>query len=154
MEQTQEHADVVAPPPLLYAGTLLAGLLLQRVARLPAPPRPLRWLGLLLGGAGLALGGWGFATLRRAGTEVRPDRPSSVLVTSGPYRFTRNPLYLSLALLCGGISLRAGAAAPLALLPGLLAVVQWGVIGREERYLERRFGEAYRAYRGRVRRWL
>jgi protein-S-isoprenylcysteine O-methyltransferase Ste14 len=83
-----------------------------------------------------------------------PVRPATALITEGPFRFTRNPLYLSLALLYLGIGLWLGALWPIVLLPALMLLVQQLVVLREEAYLESRFGDAYRTYRNRVRRWL
>ena len=92
--------------------------------------------------------------MHRAGTNIRPDLPTTALVTEGPFRFTRNPLYLGLTLMYAGIALLIPGTWPLLLLVPVLLVMRWGVIAREERYLERKFGEPYRAYLGRVRRWL
>ncbi len=83
-----------------------------------------------------------------------PWRASSALVTSGPYRFTRNPMYLGMASLYAGIALAFGLLWSLALLLAVLVVIDRGVIAREERYLERRFGDEYRIYKQQVRRWL
>lgn len=151
------HAGVVAPPPLLYLGALLAGLGLDRLAGLPdlgpeTLPRLLAGGALGLAGAAVALPA--LLGFRRAGTHAEPWKPSSALVTGGVYRVTRNPMYLGLSLLYLGLALAAGSLGALALLPPLLLLVRYGVIGREERYLEARFGEDYRAYRSRVRRWL
>ncbi len=92
--------------------------------------------------------------MRRAGTNVRPDQPTLALVFDGPFRFTRNPLYLAATGLYLGIALLVDALWPLLLLVPVLAVLRWGVVAREERYLEAKFGEPYRAYKARVRRWL
>ena len=156
---TDDTPGVVAPPPLLYAGTLLLGLLLHRF--FPAPllllPRlPARAAGavLLVAAGGLAVGA--FRTMARARTDVNPYRPTTAIVITGPFRFSRNPIYLSLTLLYLGVTLLLVGAAlwPLLLLAPLLAVMRWGVIAREERYLEGKFGDEYRRFRGRVRRWL
>lgn len=150
-------AGVIAPPPLLYLGALLIGLGLDRLLGLPslAIGSPARWL---LGGA-LALAGVALALpaarrFRRAGTHVEPWKPSNALVTEGIYRHTRNPMYLGLSLAYLGLAIAAGSPAALVLLPPLLVVVHYGVIAREERYLEARFGQSYRDYKARVRRWL
>jgi protein-S-isoprenylcysteine O-methyltransferase Ste14 len=90
----------------------------------------------------------------RAKTTLNPAGPASTLVTGGPFRFTRNPIYLGDTLMYLGLALLFGRRGPLLLLPGVLAALDRGVIRREERYLERRFGRQYRAYRARVRRWL
>ncbi len=153
---TDENLDspgVIAFPPLLYGGTFLLGLLLQLWAPLhPFPPVPARWIGgaLLVGGAIVAK--WGELTMKRAGTNVNPSQPTLAIVSGGPFRFSRN--YLSLTIIYLGLTLLMNALWPLILMPALIAVVQWGVILREERYLEGKFGRAYREYRTRVRRWL
>ena len=87
------------------------------------------------------------------GTNVRPDQPTLAIVTDGPFRFTRNPLYLATTGLYVAIALVVYSLA-LVLLAPMLVVLDWGVIRREERYLEAKFGEPYRVYRARVRRWL
>ena len=105
------------------------------------------------GGAGALFVG-AFGRFRRAGTAVEPWRPSTALVTGGVYRFTRNPIYLGMALLYFGLALAVDSAVTLALLLPLLALVQVGVVSREERYLEAKFGDDYRRYRAAVRRWI
>jgi protein-S-isoprenylcysteine O-methyltransferase Ste14 len=92
--------------------------------------------------------------MRRAGTNVRPDQPTLAVVTDGPFRYSRNPLYLGLTGLYVGVTLLADALWPLVLLGPLLGVVQRGVVRREERYLAAKFGAPYLAYQARVRRWL
>jgi protein-S-isoprenylcysteine O-methyltransferase Ste14 len=146
--------DVVAPPPLIYLGPLLAGLALDRFLPLPRLPRALRRMGppLLAGGIGLAL--WFVASMRRADTPLDPSQPPTALVEDGPFRFTRNPGYLGFAFTYAGISLLAGGRWPLVFLPGVLGVIDRGVIAREESYLQERFGLPYGDYRSRVRRWL
>jgi protein-S-isoprenylcysteine O-methyltransferase Ste14 len=146
--------DVVAQPPLIYLGPLLAGLALDRFLPLPRLPRALRRAGppLLAGGVGLGL--WFVASMRRADTPFDPSKPPTALVEDGPFRFTRNPGYLGFALTYAGISLLAGGRWPLIFLPGVLGVIDRGVIAREEAYLQERFGRSYRDYRSRVRRWL
>ncbi len=150
-----ENAGVIAPPPLIYAGPLLAGLLLNRVRPAPFLPRPLaRAAGWSLTAAGMALAAWFITTMRRAGTPVDPREPVRRIVTDGPFRFSRNPGYSSMALMYVGISCLANARWPLLWLPAVLAVIQRGVIEREERYLSRTFGDEYDRYRSRVRRWI
>jgi protein-S-isoprenylcysteine O-methyltransferase Ste14 len=92
--------------------------------------------------------------MRRAGTNVDPYEPATAIVTGGPYRFTRNPIYVGFTLVYVGISAFTNALAPLMLLPAVFAVMRRGVIEREERYLERKFGGEYLEYKGRVRRWI
>ena len=149
---------MVARPPLLYTSTLALGLVAQAVRPLPLMPRGSRLMRRLGGAAllasGLAVAGWAARTMGRAGTSVDVDTPTTALVTEGPYRYSRNPIYLALSALYLGVALLANARWPVLLFPALLAVMWRGVIEREERYLARRFGEEYLAYRGRVRRWL
>jgi protein-S-isoprenylcysteine O-methyltransferase Ste14 len=142
-------------PPVLYGLAFLHGLALEWAVPLGRLPHlPSRLIGAALFLAGAAVARWGEQTMRQAGTNVRPDQPALALVTDGPFRFTRNPLYVGLTLLYAGVALLIPALWPLVLLVPVLAIMQWGVIRREERYLERKFGESYRAYLARVRRWV
>jgi len=154
-DMAQDNSGVIAPPPLIYAGGLLLGLLLNRAFPIKLLPRG---VSLRLGGLFILLGVLltrsGFRTLRNAGTEVNPTKPTTTLVVSGPYQVTRNPLYLSLTLFYAGISLLANAFMALLLLPVVLFIINRGVIDREERYLERKFGDEYLRYKMRVPRWF
>jgi protein-S-isoprenylcysteine O-methyltransferase Ste14 len=144
-------------PPLIYAGMFLGGYALNRLVplRLWGDPPPLaRLVGWSLVGAGVLLGASAVVLFRRAGTTPNPTRPTTALVLHGPYRFTRNPMYVGLGLCYLGATLLVNSAWPLVLLPVLIGLVQRWVIAPEEAYLERRFGAEYRAYRTRVRRWL
>ena len=150
-----DHAGVKVPPPLLYVAGLGLGYLLQALLPLNTWPR---MIGILLAlpclGLGVALCAWAVGLFRRTRTSLIPIVPSAVLVAEGPYRFTRNPMYLGLALMYAGAALWLQLSWGLLLLPVVLSLVHYSVILREERYLERRFGEAYRNYRTQVRRWL
>lgn len=153
-----EKADtpgVVAPPPLIYAAALSVGLLANRGYPVPLLERPLnRILGLLLVAGGLVTGGSAIYTIRSAGSNENPYRPATTIVSGGPFRFTRNPMYVGFTLIYTGISAAANALPPLLLLPVVLHLVDRGVIRREERYLEEKFGETYLRYKRRVRRWV
>lgn len=150
-----DNSGVVAPPPLIFAGTLAFGLLVNRLRPAAFLPRRLgRAVGLTMLVGGLSIGLSGFRELRWAGTNVDSREPSTAIVTDGPYRFTRNPLYLSMALTYAGVASLANALPAVLLLPAVLAVMQKGVIEREERYLERKFGDEYIRYKERVRRWI
>jgi protein-S-isoprenylcysteine O-methyltransferase Ste14 len=92
--------------------------------------------------------------MRRAGTNVNPTEPTTILVVEGPFKFTRNPLYLSLTLFYAGVAILMNALWAMLMLPAVLFLVNRGVIEREERYLERKFGEQYTQYKERVRRWI
>ncbi|HEU5328865.1 MAG TPA: isoprenylcysteine carboxylmethyltransferase family protein [Thermomicrobiales bacterium] len=150
-----DTAGVIAPPPVLYFGTLAATLLLgrRRPARL-LPPRVARPVGLGLLASGFVLGGWAARTMLQAGTPLDPAEPVTAIVTAGPYQYSRNPIYAGMALIYLGAAALANSRWPVIVLPALLQVVQRGVIEREERYLEQRFGDEYRRYQASVRRWL
>ncbi len=92
--------------------------------------------------------------MRRARTSVNPSRPTTALLTAGPYRLTRNPMYLAMVIQYVGLALLFNALWAIVLLPLALVIIHFTVIKREERYLEQKFGEDYRAYKARVRRWL
>lgn len=150
-----DHPEVITFPPLLSGGTLAVGLILHWLfPRHPFPPGPAHLAGGLLTGAGVLLIAWGAITMRRAGTNINPAEPSLVLVTDGPFRWSRNPLYLANIILYIGITLLFNALWPFVLLIPLFGLFEWGVIRREERYLLAKFGEPYRAYCARARRWL
>jgi protein-S-isoprenylcysteine O-methyltransferase Ste14 len=150
-----DNPGVVAPPPLIYAGALALGLVANKLYPMAFLPRAVsRVLGLPLIFGGLAIGLLGFREMRRAETNVDPYKPATAIVTEGPYRFTRNPLYVGMMLVYSGITALFNALPAAMLLPLALAVMRRGVIEREECYLERKFGDEYLAYKARVRRWL
>jgi protein-S-isoprenylcysteine O-methyltransferase Ste14 len=156
MNDTPETAQVLIRPPLAWALAVLAGLVLDWLAPLPFLPEdwPAGLLGAVVFVLALALAIWAIDTMTRAGTNVPTNRPTIAIVESGPYRFTRNPIYLGM--FGGLIGLGIAFDNPwLLLLMALFAlVIRYGVVAREEAYLERMFGDAYRGYRWRVRRWL
>ena len=154
-QESSDNPGVLVFPPLLYSGTLLIGLLLHWLRHWYLPhPWPVRIVGLVLVFASGVLGKWGEATLKRAGTNVNPHQPSLVIVSEGPYRYTRNPLYLALIGLYLGITIAVGTAWPLVFLIPVLLVTHFGIIKREERYLAAKFGQPYLEYLARVRRWV
>jgi protein-S-isoprenylcysteine O-methyltransferase Ste14 len=150
-----DNPGVVAPPPFIYAGALAAGLLANRRYHIPFLPRRLaRTLGASLVACGLAVGFLGEREMRRAETNTNPYKPATSVVTGGPFRFTRNPLYLSMTLIYGGISALANALPAALLLLVVLRLMRRGVIEREERYLERKFGDEYIEYKVGTARWI
>jgi protein-S-isoprenylcysteine O-methyltransferase Ste14 len=155
MTDERDNPGIRVPPPLIYLVPLLLGLLLDKRRHLPFLPRGVaRGLGFLLLGAGAALNAWFLLTIRKTDVPIRTDRPVPRLTTGGPFRYSRNPSYLALAMIYAGVaSLRNSLWAMLLLAP-VLRVMRREVIGREERYLERAFGQEYLAYKGRVRRWI
>jgi protein-S-isoprenylcysteine O-methyltransferase Ste14 len=152
-----DNAGVRLIPPLVYVAGLLIGYLvwwLWPVPIIPGQDGLARILGGLFVIAGAAAMVSALATFHRIGTAVVPVRPASALALAGPYRFTRNPMYLGLAAAHAGIALIGNALWPLIALIPVIWLIQTQVIAREEAYLERRFGGDYQRYRTRVRRWL
>lgn len=151
------NAGVRFPPPIIFAIGFLAGWLLHRVYPLPIlPPATAARepAGVTVLAVGLAFMLWAFATFIAARTAVIPHHPASRLVTSGPYRFSRNPMYTGLTIAYLGLTLLVNSAWPLLFLPLVIMALLALVIQREERYLQSAFGEEYAAYTRRVRRWL
>jgi protein-S-isoprenylcysteine O-methyltransferase Ste14 len=150
-----DSPGITFPPPFIYLGFLLAGAVLEwfRPVGFGAVTwQP--WAGGVLIVLGVALMLAGASKFRRAGTNIHPNRPSSVLVIDGPWRYTRNPLYLSLTLMTLGIGLAANSLWIVALVVPPVLIIRYAVIAREERYLEAKFGEPYRHYKASVRRWI
>ena len=151
-------AGVIARPPLLFLAGLLIGFVLDRLLRLPFPVPGIDLVHWIIGGSliviGLALAAAGIRNFSRAGTPVRTIEPTRALVTTGIHGWTRNPIYLGMFLLYAGIGLVVRSPWILLLTLSLAITIRYGVVAREEAYLERRFGDAYRGYKARVRRWL
>ncbi len=150
-----DRPDVVARPPLVYLAAMVAGLVLEMAwpsSLFSATPRVVAGLALLV--AGSALMALGIREFRKAETHYRTDRPATTVITTGPFRYSRNPLYVSLALAYAGVALLIDSAWVLAMLVPTLFIIRYGVIAREETYLEEKFGESYRRYRDSVRRWV
>ena len=151
-----DHPGVIAPPPLIYLGFLGLGFLLDwlwpATASVAIPP--LQWLALAPAGIGVFIALTAFREFRRAKTNVLPHKPTSAIIIGGPFSFTRNPLYVALALFHAALAMAMVNAWAMLLLAPALLVIHHGVIAREERYLEAKFGEEYRTYKVRVRRWL
>jgi protein-S-isoprenylcysteine O-methyltransferase Ste14 len=155
MTDEPDNPGIRVPPPPVYLLALLLGLLLDRKAHVPFLPRGVaRVLGWPLVGGGMALAAWFVRTMRGVDTTIRIDKPVSSLVQNGPFRYSRNPGYVALAMVYTGIAALRNALWAMLLLPLVVYVIQREVIEREERYLERTFGEEYLNYKRRVRRWV
>jgi protein-S-isoprenylcysteine O-methyltransferase Ste14 len=154
-ERRRDTAGVIAPPPLIYLGSLGIGFGLDALIGTGSVPSTVR---VPIGAASIIAAGGLLASFlsafRRAETPVDPYTPSEAIVTDGPYRLTRNPAYLGMALMYAGIAIVANAPWALVPLPVAIAIIDRGVIAREERYLERKFGRPYVDYKRRVRRWI
>jgi protein-S-isoprenylcysteine O-methyltransferase Ste14 len=153
-----DHADVAVMPPLLFIGALIGGALLSYLMPIGPGLGSANWLALAVGftfvALGFALVALSFRNFQRAGTSVVPTEPSTALVTTGPYRFTRNPIYIGFVLAYFGFAIVLTSMWVLLLLIPVLAILQRGVVVPEEAYLKRKFGDAYRKYQARVPRWL
>jgi protein-S-isoprenylcysteine O-methyltransferase Ste14 len=147
------------PPPFIYVGFFLVGMAIENwVGRLQlstvstrGPIVVMGWVAIV---AGVAIAGSGVIAFRVARTAIIPFHSASRLVRRGPYRFTRNPMYLGLAILYAGVAVLLDRGVPLLLLPLAILAMQLLVIRREERYLAHAFGDDYHRYERTVRRWI
>jgi len=150
-----DHPGVVTYPPVIFAGFFAAGFAIDRLVPFSfGPGQAHKIAGGAAAGLALLLAAAAIAAFFRARTHLDVRKPALSLVTTGPYRFSRNPMYLAASLLYAGAALWLNQPWTLAALTPCLLVIEFGVIQREERYLEAKFGDAYRAYRNAVRRWL
>ena len=149
-----DNPGVVARPPLLYLTAFLVVLVCRWFLPLPIDAEGGLAPGLVLVAFGLGTAIWGRRTMTAAGTNINPALPAKTIVSPGPFRFSRNPLYLCLTLLYLGLTLAVNTWWGIAVLVPLIIVMHFGVVLREERYLEPKFGESDRQYRSSVRRYL
>ena len=150
-----DHAHVIAPPPLIAVAAMLLGAGLHHLWPVPLWPWPRAWAPpAACFAAALTLAVPAVRRIWLVRSSVLPHRATTALVVSGPYRFTRNPMYLAMGLLLAGVAFALNSLAMLLVIVPWTVVMRHGVIAREERYLEGKFGEDYRAYCRRVRRWL
>ena len=156
MAETADTANVIVRPPIAWALAVVVGLALDWLMPLSFVPAavPARGLGALIFALALALFAWAIATMTRAGSNVPTSLPTTTIVDAGPYRFTRNPIYLGMVLGLIGLAIAFNSLWLLLALAPFAVVIRYGVVAREEAYLERKFGDVYRRYRSRVRRWL
>jgi protein-S-isoprenylcysteine O-methyltransferase Ste14 len=156
MIDTADTANVIIRPPIAWAVAALAALALQWLMPLRFMPAavPSGWVGGAVFATALALAVWAIATITRAGSNVPTNRPTTTIVDAGPFSFTRNPIYLGMFLGLVGLAIAFDSLWLLVALVPFALVIRYGVVAREEAYLERKFGHAYRSYRSRVRRWL
>ena len=150
-----DAAGVMVPPPLIYLIGLVLGYLLGLVYPITLLPRVSSFLlGVIVLLVGLTVASSAIRTFRRHRTTTLPTRPAAALVQDGPFRFTRNPMYLSLGISYLGLALMMDSLWVLLLIIPVLAAVNFYVIAREEKYLTRKFGDEYRSYVAKVRRWI
>lgn len=152
--QGRGTVGVIAPPPVIYLGFLGLGFVLEGLLPGAELAGWAQWIGAVVMVAGVALMISFERAFKRAGTDANPYRPSTALAIDGPYRFSRNPGYLGMAITYIGITLAVEAPWALVMLAPATLVIQYGVIAREERYLERLFGEEFLSYKRTTRRWI
>ena len=150
-----DSAGIMVPPPLIYLTGLVLGYGLGvffPIAFLPFVPALI--LGVIVLLVGLLIASSAIRTFRRHRTTTLPTRPAVALVQDGPFRFTRNPMYVSLGISYAGLALMVDSLWSLLLLIPVVLAINYYVIVREEKYLTREFGDEYRSYRAKVRRWI
>jgi protein-S-isoprenylcysteine O-methyltransferase Ste14 len=153
--KNHDTPEMLAPPPLIYLAALLVGIFVNFIIPTPTLDLWLRWtigLPLLFLGGGLVTSA--MAAMKKVGTTPDPRHPTRALAIEGPYRFTRNPIYMAFTLLVGGIAISFNFLWTLLFLVVALVAIDRGVIAHEERYLEGKFGDQYLAYKARVHRWF
>ncbi|MBC7953050.1 MAG: isoprenylcysteine carboxylmethyltransferase family protein [Rhodospirillaceae bacterium] len=144
---------IYPPVYMVGAGAVMAALdYWAPLARLV--PQAWMWTGALPVAVGLGLAAWSALTFRRHRTSVHPFRRADSLVTVGPFAFSRNPIYLGMALVLLGVAVALGTASPVLIIPIFMAVIDRCIIRDEERMLAETFGDTFTAYAARVRRWL
>ena len=144
----------VLPPVYFLAALILMALLHYELPGAQLIESPWRYIGAVLIAAGLAWVSWAALLFRRAGTAIRPYQPSTALVVTGPYRVTRNPMYLAMVVILLGTGILFGSAVPFLVVPAFAVLIELRFIRMEEGVLETTFGQAYRDYQAKVRRWL
>jgi protein-S-isoprenylcysteine O-methyltransferase Ste14 len=151
-----DNANVLIRPPIALAFAAAGGLAAAWLYPLPFLPAliPAGWVGTATVALGFALAAWAVASMRRAGTRFETHQPTVRIVTAGPYRFTRNPIYVGMFLALIGLAIGADSLWLLVALAMFYLVIRYGVVAREEAYLERKFGDAYLDYKAKVRRWI
>ena len=155
MHDIADTAQVIIHPPIAWGLAVIVGLALNRLVPLPflSTALPVGWLGAMVFALALALGVWVVVTVTRAGSNIPTNRPTTTIVESGPYRFTRDPIYLGMFLGQIGLAIGFNCLRLLMMLVPFALVIRYGVVAREEAYLGRKFGDVCRGYCSRVRRW-
>ena len=151
----EDNAGVVAPAPVIYGAAFAIGLAAEfTLPTVPLPRAVVLWLGVVIVVLSIPIVVSAFKALARARTAFDARKPTSTIVSDGAFQYSRNPTYLSLTLLYVGLSFVLGWPWVLFMVVPAVALTQWGVVVREERYLEAKFGEEYRRYKAKVRQWL
>jgi len=155
MKGDTDSPQVIALPPLIFLGAIFAGFIIDLIVARPFIPEaydlPVGWALIALS---IALMMWSVRTFGKAGTNVDVRKPSTTVVSDGPYAYSRNPIYLAMAFFTVGAAIWLNSLWIIGALIVVLIVINDGVIVREETYLEKKFGKKYLEYKGKVRRWM
>jgi protein-S-isoprenylcysteine O-methyltransferase Ste14 len=154
MKAEEPSSRLLVPPVYFLVALLLMGFFHRAAPGAYLIQEPYRYGGLVLSALALGLIVWAAILFRRAGTNIRPYLPSTALVVSGPYKFTRNPMYLGMAGILLGAAIYMGSITPFVVIPGFMALISERFIQPEEEKLQATFGREYLDYKARVRRWL
>ncbi len=155
MKSDTDSPQVITLPPLVFLGGIIIGFIIDLI--IPAPfvseayDLPAGLFGIALG---IALMAWAVRTFNESGTNVDVRQPSTKVVSDGPYRYSRNPIYLAMGLIVLGASIWLNSLWILFSIVFIIPVIETGVIRREEKYLEKKFGQRYQEYKAKVRRWV
>jgi protein-S-isoprenylcysteine O-methyltransferase Ste14 len=150
----KDTPNVIARPPLIYLVFILGGILLQKIIPTQIIPNDMHYFGYVLIVLGVSIVGISIKQFNKAGTTFKVEKPSTSIVKTGLYRFSRNPIYIGLSLIYLGVGIAANNIWIVILLIPILIIVHYGVILREEQYLEKKFAKEYLTYKSRVRRWI
>jgi protein-S-isoprenylcysteine O-methyltransferase Ste14 len=156
MDDTADTANVIIHPPLAWGLAIIVGLALDWLVQLPFMPvhLPFHWIGAGIFVLAIALGMSALVTMTGTGSNIPTNRPTTTIVEHGPYRVTRNPIYLGMFLGQVGLAIAFNSVWLLVTLVPFALVIRYGVVAREEAYLAHKFGDVYQGYCSRVRRWL
>jgi len=153
--KSADHPDVILLPPFIFLGCAVTGSVVHFIFPVQVMRHSVSLsFGIVLALVSVSLALWAVGVMKAAGTNVRPDRPTLAIVRSGPYQFTRNPMYLAMCLLQLALGFVLDDWIPVLFTILLMVILHFGVILREESYLEAKFGEQYLAFKREVRRWI
>lgn len=155
MKSEKDSPQVIAPPPLIFLAGIIGGFVIDSYIPMPFVPEAYDLpLGMVLIAISVALMFWSVSTFNKAGTNVDVRKPTTKIVSDGPYAYSRNPIYLSMALFAIGCAIWLNSLWIFTGLGAALVVMHYGVILREETYLAKKFGKKYTEYQGKVNRWM
>ena len=150
-----DHAQVMIPPPVIYLGLILLGWLINKIIPLTISSTIwLKWIGVLFILIATIIIALSRREFIKVNTSIRPDKSTTAIISTGPYKISRNPLYISLTLFHVAISIVLNNLWILFMVIPAIIMIVFGVITKEEKYLENKFGQQYLDYKSSVRRWF